>query len=108
VAELEEQIEALLYEDEGEASGSEEEDVKAVRRALELSWRRLELMERRGFKAVSRLRALERLRDTALEWDEAEVAGLASARGEELAGWLHGPASEQAARWRDGGRPVPG
>ena len=58
---LEERIEGLLYdkgsedeEDKGkDTADKEEEDLKSILSAVDLSWERIGLMERRGFKVIS-------------------------------------------------------
>ena len=63
MAELAERIEGLLYDEEseeedgiskGEIVGREgEEELKSILMAVHLSWQRIGLMERRGFKVFS-------------------------------------------------------
>ena len=69
VAELAESIEGLLYDEESEeeeeeeeedgrkgkeiVGGDGEEELKSILLAVHLSWQRIGLMERRGFKVIS-------------------------------------------------------
>ena len=63
VAQLEKEIEGLLYEDESEDDEGkkgeitrdceEEAELKSILMAVHLSWQRIGLMERRGFKVDS-------------------------------------------------------
>ena len=68
VAELAESIEGLLYNEESEeeeekeedgrkgkeiVGGDGEEELKSILLAVHLSWQRIGLMERRGFKVIS-------------------------------------------------------
>ena len=92
-------IEELLYEEEeeGEEEGEEkekkeeegehkaEEDLKSIELAVELSWQRLDLMERRGFKVVSMLRQCWELVDLAREWNLKDTLDQVVARGTHLA-----------------------
>jgi len=94
-------IEDLLYEEEEEEEGHHkvEEDLKSIQLAVDLSWQRLGLMERRGFKVVSMLRQCWDLVAVAKEWNLQDTLDQVVARGAHLAQVLYGGESEQVSRW---------
>jgi len=69
VVELADRIEGLLYDEESEDEERKEEmgdegELKSILMAIDLSWERIGLMERRGFKVVTTLRACWDLLET--------------------------------------------
>ena len=62
-----------------------EEDLKSIQLAVDLSWQRLGLMERRGFKVVSMLRQCWDLVAVAKEWNLQDTLDQVVARGAHLA-----------------------
>jgi len=112
VVELAERIEGLLYDEESEdddeakEGGKEEVDgdeaaaLKSILMAVDLSWERIGLMERRGFKVVSILRACWQLLETAQEWELEEEAEKVLSKGTHLAEVLYGAESERTLKWR--------
>jgi len=117
VAELAERIEGLLYDEEseeedgiskGEIVGREgEEELKSILMAVHLSWQRIGLMERRGFKVVTTLRACWDLLETTQEWELENEAEKVLAKGSHLAEVLYGAESERTMKWREA-LPCPG
>jgi len=122
VLDLEDRIEGLLYdkgsedeEDKGkdmadkgkDTADKEEEDLKSILSAVDLSWERIGLMERRGFKVVTTLRACWDLLETTQEWDLENDAEKVLSKGIHLSEVLYGVGSERAKKWRDA-LPCPG
>jgi len=117
VAELAKEIEDLLYEDESEDDEGKkgeirkdcegETELKSILMAVHLSWQRIGLMERRGFKVVTTLRACWDLLETTQEWELEKEAEKVLAKGSYLAEVLYGAESERAVKWREA-LPCPG
>lgn len=103
VTRLAARVDTLLYEEDVDGGivrdASQEQEEKDILLAVALSWKRLKLMENRGFKVVSMLRACWALLETLQEWElEGEVEHLV-AKGSTFAKMLYGPESPQAADW---------
>jgi len=79
---------------------SEEEDLKSILLAVDLSWERIGLMERRGFKVVTILRAYWDLLETTQEWELSKESEKVLAKGSHLAEVLYGSEDERALKWR--------
>jgi len=125
VLELEDRIKDLLYDDVGtdeedyvedkegnerkedkedkerrKHEASEEEDLKSILLAVDLSWERIDLMERRGFKVVTILRACWDLLETTKEWELSKESEKVMAKGSHLAEVLYGSEDERTLKWR--------
>jgi len=79
---------------------NDEEDLKSILLAVDLSWERIGLMERRGFKVVTILRAYWDLLETTQEWELSKESEKVLAKGSHLAEVLYGSEDERALKWR--------
>lgn len=104
---LAEKLNDLLYEwVDLSSSSSEEEETDGdvtnadLRRALHLATERLDLMEKVGFKYVSRMDACDTIVSVALDISDIETASKYCKRGQDMASVLYGPGSRETLTWK--------
>jgi len=85
-------------------ANSEEEDVDPdladILSGLQLSYHRLRLMAKLGFKLVSQLRICSSILEICTEWELGQAGLLAASTGARLAQNLYGARSRQAQDWK--------
>lgn len=75
-------------------------DLADILQGLQLSYHRLELMARLGFKLVSQLRICSSILEICSEWDLQQAGVEAASTGVRLAQHLYGARSQQAQHWK--------
>jgi len=113
VYKLDLQIDNLLYYNASEiaergcdtsseenVSSTDSREVADVHEGLELSMKRLHLMNKLGFKIVSRLRLCKIVLEYALEWEHFDSEKAIVNAGLEFARILHGENSKEYRYWR--------
>ena len=82
----------------------DEPDLADILAGLKLSYHRLHLMEKLGFKLVSQLRVCSLIVDICDEWDLQKLGSRAVRTGVQLAQCLYGSRSQHAKQWISRGK----